>query len=636
MPDWLALGISFLFFSVWFILLHLKYHSFGYSDWDLGFYSQAMWNLSANGDQYSSIFDRNLLGNHSNLIAFLFIPLYRVFPHPLTLILSKLLVLVLAGIVLYRYAKPKLGGIAAIICMLLYLLYPANLFSIIYEFDFESLSPVFLFLLYVFYTQKNFRGFLCAAIFTILIKENLSLIVCAFGLTGLFSREKLKWGVIPLAMGSISFFYLIQVLIPYFSVLIPHFPPIGKHPYLYLYSELGQTPAQIAWKLLSTPSVITKQILTPWMMHCLFKIFAPLAFTPFFALQTMFYALPILTLRIFASAYQQMTIYFYYGASLAPFLFLAMVNTLSWVRGKSRKIFSVVLTIIILCSAQGFCLELNVMKGKLFSHNDRFQTARWNLVKSIPTDAPVIATFDFLAELSRRKDLYAFFKVFHFNAGPETFSLPASRSYALVDFMDPWLLNDLKAAPASTSKAIRDFFLRDNWDVVQAYEDLVLFKKLETPCPNCLLEISDKPFSRFEAFPVMIDDMIELHNFQDIAISAHQEFPVSQMTFFWRAAKDVGALYIVKIVLKQGDRIVTQRFHCIGYAMFPTTFWKDNDHIKENYWLWLPSLSKGEYTLELSAFRQQKHGFFGQVPIKLPGEGNSSGSNTIQAPFVIN
>lgn len=625
--DWLAFGVAFFFLNVCGIFLYLKYYTFGYSDWDLAFYSQAMWNLSLHGGQYSSLFASNLFGNHSNLIAFLLVPLYWLFPHPLTLILTKVLVFVLAALIFYRYAKSKIGDVAALICMVLYLLYPANLFSLIYEFDFESLSPIFLFLLYIFYTGKNFPAFLSTAILTILIKENMALIVCAFGVAGLFSKEKWKWGGIPLVLGAALFLYLTQVFIPQFS-------KTGKHIYLYIYSGLGQTPLQIAWKLLTTPSIILGY-LTPWNVGCLLKMLTPLALTPLFSLPTLFFAMPILLIRILADAPAQMTIYYYYGVSIAPFLFLAMVNALAWVRNKPRRIFVIffhlLLILVVVCSIQDLRLYINSMKRMIFLHDDHFKMARWDLVKSIPKDAPVIATFDFLAELSQRKNLFAFFLIYHRNFGPNDFHLPAPDSFALIDFMDQWLLNSLEMDPKPTANAIHNFFRNNDWNVVKAYNDVVLLKKSATSCENCLLEVEDKPFLPSQSSPIIFDDTLELHNFQNITIKAHEESPPSCLTFFWRTAKDVNRLYVMEITLRHGKRRVSQHMHCIGYTMFPTALWKNDTYIKENYWLWLPHLPKGEYTIEIAVFGQVKESY-ARVPVKF----GDSIESVVRMPLVIN
>ena len=73
---------------LWVILLSYKYFHFGYDDWDLAYFSQSMWDLS-HGISYNSLFDANFFSNHDNLIAYLVLPIYQVFQHPLILIFLK-------------------------------------------------------------------------------------------------------------------------------------------------------------------------------------------------------------------------------------------------------------------------------------------------------------------------------------------------------------------------------------------------------------------------------------------------------------------------------------------------------------------------------------------------------------------
>ena len=146
-------------FLAWGFILVRKYIFFGYEDWDLAFFAQAMWNLR-HGSQYVSLFDINFFGNHSNLIALICLPVYIIFMHPLTLIFLKLLSFICAGYVLFLIAQPKIGETLSLLVLLLYLIYPPNIFGLLYEFDFESLAPIFLTLLN---WQKHTERWVCAS-----------------------------------------------------------------------------------------------------------------------------------------------------------------------------------------------------------------------------------------------------------------------------------------------------------------------------------------------------------------------------------------------------------------------------------------------------------------------------------------
>ncbi|MBF0619396.1 MAG: DUF2079 domain-containing protein [Candidatus Omnitrophica bacterium] len=92
----------------WAVTLTVKYFCFGYYDWDLAIYNQAMWGLSR-GTMTPSIWGINFFSNHAEYISFLLLPFYFIAQHPLTLIYLKVLAHVLAGYVLFRMAVERLG-----------------------------------------------------------------------------------------------------------------------------------------------------------------------------------------------------------------------------------------------------------------------------------------------------------------------------------------------------------------------------------------------------------------------------------------------------------------------------------------------------------------------------------------------
>src|SRR3989338_8628133 len=154
--DIIALILCFFMFFLWSIILSFKYYNFGYYDWDLALYAQAMWNLS-HGTPTSSLFGTNFWANHANYIAVALVPFYKIFPHPLTLITLKISSFALGGFLFYRIAKVPVGGLIANILLVIYFIFPANIFMLLHEFDFESLSIAIIFMAFYFQTKENFK-----------------------------------------------------------------------------------------------------------------------------------------------------------------------------------------------------------------------------------------------------------------------------------------------------------------------------------------------------------------------------------------------------------------------------------------------------------------------------------------------
>jgi len=482
LTDRVAIWLCLLAFSFWVYLLNYKFFHFGYYDWDLAFFAQGMWNLS-HGSGYVSLFDVQLLANHANLIAFFVIPLYKIFPHPLTLVFLKVASYVTAAFVLYLLTKEKLGGTIAVLFLLFYLFYAPNIIGMLYEFDFESLAPAFLMLIFYFYVKDRWLGFMICAGILFLIKENLPLIVLAFSIHGLFTKkDKIRFGVIPGILSLASFFLLVFVFIPRMSggaIGDGHSYYIGHN-----YQGLGGSVGGVLSSIIFHPIKIWQYILTSQNINFLVAIFAPFLTLPLFTPGILFLISPILLQHLLSSGVQEHSIRFAYVLTIAPFLFLATIGTLKVFYEKSRKVYNSILILLVFFNIVYFFLNVSEMKQRFMLIQDRDQTQemvfdRWELVQMVPPDASVVASFSFLAPLSQRKNLYAFHKIYDPSYQNDQYSyvLPSKVQYALIDFNDPWLLYDLKVYPVFTKNRLSNFFIQNKWIVKRRYGKIILFER---------------------------------------------------------------------------------------------------------------------------------------------------------------
>ncbi len=592
--DRLALGLLTGTFLAWAFLLIKKYLTFGYFDWDFAFFHQATWNI-LRGSSYSSLFDTNFFGNHSNLIVFLCLPLYALIQHPLTLVFLKLISYILAAYILYKLGKESIGTVGATILMAAYLAYPPNIFGLIYEFDFESLSPFFIFLLFYLYTEKRWMPFLVTALATILIKENMPLIIAAFGIYAFFSsgRSKWRWGAVPFILGVVSFYFLTYIFIPYFS---------GSriHPYVGHYEQLGHSPFGIIWSLITNPWQIKPYLLQPVNLKFLFDLLSPLIFLPCFSPHILFLGLPILLQHLLSESGTEHVLYYQYTLSLAPFFFLGALKTLSFLRYRIKNVFYL------------FVLSLMLMVSLLSLRDHRLDMVRrlnieecdqnrlyWRMVKAIPKDAAVIATFDFLAPLSSRRELYSFHKTFFHLYQNENnhFVTPDRVSYALINFDNPWLSYEFYANPQETAAKLRQNFFNREWKVKQAVEEVVLFSREGgedlinvTPSQEAL-EVLQPKFS--------VDEKFNLAAFE---LEKSQARPLSLLPikFKWQSLQEIKEPYEMVLRIKKGEEVIAERRRDIGYKIYPTFLWKQGELISETYWLFIPDLAKGSYHLEIA------------------------------------
>lgn len=469
-PNILAKLIFLAAFAISLRAVHFMFFHFSYNDWDLAFFTQAHWNL-LHGSQYTSLVGINYFGDHSYLFTFLLLPIFAVFPHPLTLLILKALAYAVSGYLLYRILRREVGEWQALFWMSLFIIFPPNVFALLYEFNIEAFASVFILLTVDFFRQKKLVPFIVSAICLSLIKENMLLIVFMFGLYALLTRRKnpCLWAWGPMAFSTVAFMVLVLWIIPFFRDL-------PQHAFWVRYDGLINDPGNFLVKEFSGILGYLSDLFGPYLI--------PAAIAP----QNLFFVLPVLLQHAFSSAPAERSIYYHYGTTLAPFIFLAAAAGLKrsgefLEPGKCRAA-----TVILLVLAVGHLLFfLPRMKAFVIRHTEEFQQARWELINKIPRDAGVIATFDFLAPLSTREKLYAFHKIYadsyqdpvklktsELNQNA-VFKLPDDVTYALIDMNDTFLVLTTKVNPEVISKRV-ETFLKD-WEELETRGVIRLLRK---------------------------------------------------------------------------------------------------------------------------------------------------------------
>ena len=99
--DFLAFSIAIAFFIVFSIFSILQYYSLGVSAFDLGVNAQELYSFLHTGSFYTPLLGENALAQHFTLFKFLQVPLYYLFPSPITLTIFEDIFIALAGYIVY-------------------------------------------------------------------------------------------------------------------------------------------------------------------------------------------------------------------------------------------------------------------------------------------------------------------------------------------------------------------------------------------------------------------------------------------------------------------------------------------------------------------------------------------------------
>jgi uncharacterized membrane protein len=467
-----------------YVLLY-KYYHLGYYDWDLAFFTQACWQL-LHGSQFIPLTGINYFGDHSYFITFFYLPIFALAPHPLTLIILKLFAFIMAAFLLYKIMEEELGQGMALILMVLYITFPANIFALLYDFNPENFAPPILLWMFMMFQKRRWRAFLIAALLLMTIKENMALIVGAFGIYGLFRKDMpLKVSLLTLAVAALIFYILT-------CYLIPHFRHLVQHAFVVRYDYLGHNLKEIFITMLTDPHKVFVSLTLNVNQLYVRNLFGPLLIPALMSPHILFLMSPVFLQHLLSIHVPEHSIYYHYGPTVVVFIFLAVGWTFTWWRKKlNPKVFIAIAILVMFLSGihighyrEQFSLRLN------YHGNDQLEAFRWALIKSVPANEGVVTTFDFLAPLALREHVYSFHKIYdEFYQNPQKmekselntqkrFILPDQVHYALIDFNDFWLKKDLKENYQSTDRRIQNFLTKEQWQPIKSFGHMVLYKKI--------------------------------------------------------------------------------------------------------------------------------------------------------------
>lgn len=223
----LASGILLVVFSIYAFIHTNRHANFYTTGWDLAVFDQPVHLLSHGQTPFSSLHNTHTLGDHFHpLMLIMGATLYKIWPDPRMLLWLETAIAVSSGGVLYILSKgilrpffTKTSLYPQLISLSLSLMY---LFSVGFQamllddFHDDVLITLPLILLFWFLYKQNWKWYWVTIVWVLLTKEEFGLLVAAIGcvvtLKGYF-----KQGIGTMVIGVISFFVLLQVIMPKFA-----------------------------------------------------------------------------------------------------------------------------------------------------------------------------------------------------------------------------------------------------------------------------------------------------------------------------------------------------------------------------------------------------------------------------------
>ena len=342
----LLIFVSLIFLVVNIRINYFKYNNFDYGKFDLGNMTQMVWNASQGRGLYlTDYFGTNLprwAMSHVDPILYVFVPIFILFPSPLTLVYSQLILVIFSCLLIFKITQVHLKSeMAAFLLGFAFLLNPSigYLTAASGFHGVTAVIPFFLAAFYVFekmyyendYTKRNLILFGMLAVLTMMGKEQIPLYTFLYGLFILFLRNEdagslkelvtTRSGKIGIALSLVSIIWFFTA----FFIIIPsnaHHRVEGYRKFantieiggstardvalpnyfLNRYDEFGESYAEIVKNMALNPKKSVQVFFGGDKVENFRRTFEPFAFLPFAYPALLILAVPDIIINFMTSA----------------------------------------------------------------------------------------------------------------------------------------------------------------------------------------------------------------------------------------------------------------------------------------------------------------------------------------------
>ena len=302
-PVFLVIGLPLLV-TVIFLLLKLFQHYIFFNSFDASIYTNLAWNIAHGNGFWSSILQKNHLGEHFSPIMALFAPLYAIFPSANVLMTAQgiavggacWLLLPLNRAINHDFPRNRQLALAAAV-FILYLFYRPMVSALLCQFHPSTLGmPLLACAILSLHYRKN--AFLAVSVLGLLLTKELA-ILSVTGLA-LYSWLVLHQRKTPLALGLTALLAAILV----FKVIMPSFQE-GEWGHMLRLQPFSHLKLKLIY---------------------LTRLIVPLALLPLAGWRALIPAMPLISLNLLVNFEPQFTIIRHYDDQASVFLIVSAIH----------------------------------------------------------------------------------------------------------------------------------------------------------------------------------------------------------------------------------------------------------------------------------------------------------------------
>jgi len=633
--------------AVFITICVVKYVYFLYNDFDLSIFAQAAY-TTIRGSLYNSILGMNYLGSHMSLVMFLIAPVYRVFSHPVALLVLQTVVLALGALPVYWLARRELKNEFVATCFAaLYLLYPALGYTNLYEFHPETLTTTTLLFTFYYLWVGRFGMMLLFALLSLMAKEDVPLVVMMMGFYSLVLRRPRRW-VYAVSLVGLSVLFLVMS----FGVIMPAINK-GEVQYERFYSEWGDSAGQAALNMAKDPGRTLRTLFfTPdnawdtrikqqYELHLLMPVMLLSLMSPL----TLAISLPGVAQHLLSVRMSEHSIVWHYTAQITPFVMLAAVlglrNTLRFVasgvpgeisvemmntKTPPRTLAWVLSTLAVVVSLGSNLLFGPVIGLGIFQAHPRPEE-NWpsayeraltpymrTMVSRVPERGAIACDFRFMSHFTNRPVVHS---LHHLFKGTHSFSvkpypIPEDVVATVADLSDRRFLTFTRA---DSGERLRTFFAKNRLQVVDAAGDAVLL--LRDPKESIQLFETGEFASDFRRLTRFNGQLAFLGwDAMPASVEVGGRLPLRTCWKRLGAPGSVDRFYLTQfLLLDEYDRAAGGCLRRLGYSFYPVHDWPGGGTVRETYNLVVPmDVKPGTYTVCMRVLEEAG----GELRVSLP------------------
>ncbi|MBT7228603.1 DUF2079 domain-containing protein, partial [Candidatus Parcubacteria bacterium] len=421
--------------------------------------------------------------------------------------------------------------------------------------------------------KNNFVYFLLFFILSLLVREDIALVLLGFFVLSLVDKRKLKWKLTTLFLPIIYFVSALKI--------IDYFYQGGNYKFFIYYGWLGgDSLSTILWSWITHPIALLIHIFSLQNLGTAIIVLLPFLFLPLLRKKYLWLMLfPFLQLLMTASSLDFMVYSGHYILLFLPALFIALIFAIQKIKNKERFLGSDLIYknkqaffIISGFTVLYFLIFLSPVKSIVFAdYNQERQNINQGFVSMIGEQDRIIAESTFVPQLSSRKDLhalsYSYFGVSQF-AGFE-FKAPEVE-YILVDFS--------QAMSILTEKHQNQLLLEHKENMASNWREYLNDYNLIKASNNVLLWQNKKNNPNVENLDLFARQ-IKLDEFDSLDFLVENQYSDNHLKLTFQKTHAEEKEYLVRFYKEDYFYDVV-----LDYMMFPEKEWADNELISFYYY----------------------------------------------------